>query len=523
MAQTYYEILGVEENAAPAEIEAAFKAKAREVHPDTVPVGNTYLRKVAAEAFKDLSEAKATLLDPIARQKYDAGLVYARTTTESHASPSGSERSGGDPGSAPSSSQASARSQKSSRSRTSPRTPGTPGLSQGARKGIAPLPDIKNLNSFLFMILGIAAIFFLVVLVSSGRMPPLWLAALTACLGILSFVNGMRPHATTISSKRTTLILSAILVAGVLFSLWLFSPSYIEIATSSGHAGASAASLARAKAPRRSGASHGTANGATVAVVDESGADAALPTKIWTNLKDGQNYRTRVNGDTLNLDAIGSAAKSAGQLSSCEFHRASIDTPDASIDMPSAGKNAPDWSGICSEPDPQSGIERKTSATLSHFSDARLEGSTTDIPLFLMTPVETVQMGKPPATATEVTPQIAPQGASEVAPQVGPPAEGESVAERDLSKLGGTEKQSIETACTSNKLLEGPAKYDECVQAQLDALKKSPRPGGLSKLSSADRDAVEFACTDAKLMQGPAAYNKCLAQQMAIVKRKQKP
>src|SRR5580700_3288606 len=138
MAQTYYEILGVTENATAADIEAAFKAKAREVHPDTVPAENAYLRKVAAEAFKDLSEAKATLLDPIARQKYDAGLVYARTTTESHASPGGSERSAGDPGSAPSSSQASARSQKSSRSRTSPRTPGTPGLSQGARKGIAP-------------------------------------------------------------------------------------------------------------------------------------------------------------------------------------------------------------------------------------------------------------------------------------------------------------------------------------------------------------------------------------------------
>src|SRR5271170_754775 len=78
MGQTYYEILGVAENATAAEIEAAFKAKAREVHPDTVPAENTYMRKVAAEAFKDLSEAKAALLDPTMRQKYDAGLAASR-------------------------------------------------------------------------------------------------------------------------------------------------------------------------------------------------------------------------------------------------------------------------------------------------------------------------------------------------------------------------------------------------------------------------------------------------------------
>ena len=84
MGQTYYEILGVTENATAAEIEAAFKAKAREVHPDTVPAANTYLRKVAAEAFKDLSEAKAALLNPSARQKYDASLAASRLEILEH-------------------------------------------------------------------------------------------------------------------------------------------------------------------------------------------------------------------------------------------------------------------------------------------------------------------------------------------------------------------------------------------------------------------------------------------------------
>ncbi len=97
MGQTYYEILGVAENATAAEIEAAFKAKAREVHPDTVPAENAYLRKVAAEAFKDLSEAKAVLLDPERRQKYDAGLVYARSSEQTHDASSRTGESGADP------------------------------------------------------------------------------------------------------------------------------------------------------------------------------------------------------------------------------------------------------------------------------------------------------------------------------------------------------------------------------------------------------------------------------------------
>src|SRR5271163_2083496 len=87
MGQTYYEILGVAENATAAEIEAAFKAKAREVHPDTVPAENTYMRKVAAEAFKDLSEAKAALLDPTMRQKYDAGLAASRVADQAPPDP----------------------------------------------------------------------------------------------------------------------------------------------------------------------------------------------------------------------------------------------------------------------------------------------------------------------------------------------------------------------------------------------------------------------------------------------------
>src|ERR1700743_1209985 len=94
MAKNFYETLGVPENASDADIEAAFKVKAREVHPDTVSVDNPYLRKVASEAFKDLSEAKATLLDPTARQKFDGALAAERERNrESNSSSSSSSSS----------------------------------------------------------------------------------------------------------------------------------------------------------------------------------------------------------------------------------------------------------------------------------------------------------------------------------------------------------------------------------------------------------------------------------------------
>ena len=98
-------------------------------------------------------------------------------------------------------------------------------------------------------------------------------------------------------------------------------------------------------------------------------------------------------------------------------------------------------------------------------------------------------------------------------------SQGSDLAEPNLSSLGTLERQSIESACASDKLMEGPAAYNGCIRKQLDALKAAPKPPDLSHLSGPDRDGIELTCANAKLMQGPAAYNACLTRQVDLLKK----
>jgi hypothetical protein len=65
-----YQDLGVPRNATSDEVNAAFRARAKALHPDTQP-GDP----AAAEEFKRVSRAYSVLRDPAQRARYDAGVL----------------------------------------------------------------------------------------------------------------------------------------------------------------------------------------------------------------------------------------------------------------------------------------------------------------------------------------------------------------------------------------------------------------------------------------------------------------
>jgi hypothetical protein len=65
MADSYYDMLGVDPDASEVQIKRAFREKVKEVHPDHSTAAN------ASERFQQIREARDTLLDPNARQRYD--------------------------------------------------------------------------------------------------------------------------------------------------------------------------------------------------------------------------------------------------------------------------------------------------------------------------------------------------------------------------------------------------------------------------------------------------------------------
>ncbi len=76
--QDYYAILGVPLDAPEAEIRRAFRARAKELHPDSKPAGE---HVEAHGEFNLLTEAYETLKDAGRRQAYDAQLLASRQLT----------------------------------------------------------------------------------------------------------------------------------------------------------------------------------------------------------------------------------------------------------------------------------------------------------------------------------------------------------------------------------------------------------------------------------------------------------
>lgn len=80
----YYATLGVARTATPAEIKKAYRALAKEHHPDRNSGG-----KGGEDRFKEINEANEVLSDPVKRQKYDQFGVDWKRFEEAGSQPGG--------------------------------------------------------------------------------------------------------------------------------------------------------------------------------------------------------------------------------------------------------------------------------------------------------------------------------------------------------------------------------------------------------------------------------------------------
>ena len=224
--------------------------------------------------------------------------------------------------------------------------------------------------------------------------------------------------------------------------------------------------------------------------------------KSWLSLRDSQTYRTHQDGDTLYIESTVPYPKRAGNIANCKFHRA------ISVGLI--------WAGECWEINPKDQSIYKSDATITTFSETRIDMGTGDLNPFTMIPAD-----GPPNTAAQnstsslnqvqpLSPPTMPTSPPESAISVNRAAR----AQRDISALSGPERQSIESACSHAKYLEGPAEYNRCLRGQLAALGNGSSRPDLSVLSGPELQSIESACSHAKYLEGPASYDRCLRNQL---------
>lgn len=85
---------------------------------------------------------------------------------------------------------------------------------------------------------------------------------------------------------------------------------------------------------------------------------------------------------------------------------------------------------------------------------------------------------------------------------------------KGIDALTSDERRSLESACSSAKYIRGPSEYNDCLNNQLARFDPHSRPTGLASLTGDERRSIESVCSSAKYNSGPAAYNECLNSQL---------
>jgi hypothetical protein len=85
--ETYYTVLNVPETASPPEIKTAYRDLIKQVHPDTIANLAPYLRLLAEEKAKEITEAYTVLSNSSKRRDYDRQLAEYRRQNAPQAPP----------------------------------------------------------------------------------------------------------------------------------------------------------------------------------------------------------------------------------------------------------------------------------------------------------------------------------------------------------------------------------------------------------------------------------------------------
>lgn len=85
--ETYYTVLNIKETASASEIKTAYRDLIKQIHPDTVANLAPYLRKIAEDKAKELTEAYTVLSNSSKRREYDRQLAEYRHQNAPQAPP----------------------------------------------------------------------------------------------------------------------------------------------------------------------------------------------------------------------------------------------------------------------------------------------------------------------------------------------------------------------------------------------------------------------------------------------------
>ncbi len=457
MAQTYYGVLGVAENATNAEIEAAFKSRAKEVHPDRVAPGNPYLRKIASEAFKDLSEAKSVLLDRTERQKYDAELAYMRGSATNPVAPAAQPPYQASP--------------------PPPQTPPAPQkASQQTQKYSFWTPANTNFGSVALVAGGVGCLLLLGGLAGSEKTAFFGLALVFLSLALLSWRHGMRPST---DPKVLGGSVFLFIFAAMALAVWNESPSVgpkpLTITTTKAAPTQAISPAAPVKQP------------CVIANAKNCNASSAAPnvTRKAMTVAKSQRVDSRVETPSgpqpPDLSGVHASPASNGTESQTGIDNRAPVTPQPDI-RPSSGESAP--------LDSATAPPRRSLSSLSNPERESIESACS----------QDKYLHGPAAYNQCLNDQLNRLGTAPRRP--------------DLSRLSNPERESIESACSQDKYLQGPAAYNRCLDDQLNRLGTAPRRPSLSSLSNPERESIESACSQDKYLHGPAAYNRCLGDQL---------